>query len=282
MDIKHNINPTESTHSDGSTSSISLDTCETTPLSPRTIDFDSVDLPNTAREKVDLVYAIKEHSKMAPTDSSRKQQKDGSWQWKISIIVAFTVFSVVLLIAVSVAMRYMQCTQESKEQRIMENYKSLFMTKGELDEMMKSMKKQKAMEKFSRVRQMPSADMPKYNCTPMGSGHKNATGEPSVQSVRASNGRILHGCCETSLRVRTFDFLPDMDGNFWRVVQFMDRYQYFFVEECNHIMDCSIPCTCMRQARHVTALVADDNFENERLTQVLYEGSCKCLNNGFH
>ncbi|KAK3763341.1 hypothetical protein RRG08_021162 [Elysia crispata] len=277
MDTNYNKNSLDCIDTDGS--SISLDTCETTPLSPQIMDRDCVDLSNTTRGKVHLVCDISEHSNMATTDSPRRPLKHGSWKWKISILVASIVFIVVLLITISFAMRYMQCSQEDKKKHLLQTYKSLFMTKGEMDDMMKKMT-HNMMESFAPVKASHGSDRPKYKCKLVRSQEKNATDEPRVGASHSSGGPIFHGCCETRMTTEIFHFLHDKDGNRVRIVQFEHQFQVFFVETCTSTMPCSFPCACQQRERYVTALVTDSNLENPRLSKVMHPGICKCINGG--
>lgn len=267
-----NTNQRSVTQFDSDESSGSLDTCEMSPLSPHT-ELDRVDQVTTSGVKAH-VAVDRMQRQMAVTDSPRSR-KGGSWKWKFSIIGVLIVFIVVMTAAVSYGVKRIQCV-EDRQKRILNRYKGLFMTEEEMQVKMAQMTSIHDSDHLAPVIESPQ--IPQYNCTMYKSGKSGATTEAKIGKTRDRDGVINHGCCETRLTFHVYDYLLDTSGVITRVVQFMDRFQYFYVEQCNHTMHCSLPCTCTQHLRYVTALVADDNLENERLESVVYFGSCKCIN----
>ncbi|GFO46258.1 hypothetical protein PoB_007276300 [Plakobranchus ocellatus] len=184
---------------------------------------------------------------MAEYESPTRRSKDGSWQWKISMVASFALMTVILLIAISFAMRSMQCKDEvDKKQRILNMYKAFFKNKSEMDDMMKKMHQQGG-------RRRPKLNTPCSNCslvTPKALPLRDLP-VPALSPPEGINDITYHGCCETPI-----------PSPFPRPT-----------------IPCSCSCSCEMMPRHVMAVVADDdNLENARLEWVLYNGTCKCIN----
>ncbi|GFO15262.1 hypothetical protein PoB_004176700 [Plakobranchus ocellatus] len=259
-------------------SSSSLDVCDMTPLSPHTGE-NGFAFSRPSEGKVYFVDEAAKRRKMAADGPPKKRPKEGSCQWKVSIIAAFTILTVLLLIAISFAMRSFQCKEEAdEEQGILDMYKGFFKTKSEMDDMMKTMNEQDGSGKHAAIRNRPNS--PHFNCSlvepkvlPLRNPQMNHLPHPEVPDELT-----YHGCCETNHTYRMFNRLPKMDGQLLKIVQFKSRKQYFFVDNCIHMMPCTVPCQCMQRARHVMAVVANDDLTNVRLEWVQYQGTCKCIN----